>query len=68
MLTKILRSAKMLHYQLEFAKHSVNSKETWKTLQSLINSKQNKDCVPSKLLGPNGDMIEDDKDIAEAFN
>ena len=68
MLTNILRSAKRLHYQLELAKHSGNSKDTWKTLQSLINSKQNKDCVPSKLLGPNGDMIEDDKDIAEAFN
>ena len=68
MLTKILRSAKRLHYQLEFAKHSGNSKETWKTLQSLINSKQNEDCVPSKLLGPKGDLIEDDKDIAEAFN
>ena len=68
MLTKILRSTKRLHYQLEFAKHSGNSKETWKTLQSLINSKQNKDCVPSKLLRPKGDLIEDDKDIAEAFN
>ena len=67
-LTAVLRSAKKMHYQSEFAKNSGNSKETWKTLKSLIKSKQKTNVFPNKLIGAKGELLTDDIDIAETFN
>lgn len=67
-LTKVLRSAKRTYYQGEFAKHQGNSKETWKTLQTLIKSKRKTDDVPRHIADEDGNKITNDIDIAEHFN
>ena len=67
-LTNVLRSAKRTYYQGEFDKHKGNSKETWKTLQTLIKSKRKTDDVPAQITGEYGNKITDDIEIAEQFN
>ena len=67
-LNKLLRSAKRAYYQSEFAKHTGNTKETWKTLQTLIKSKSKTDEVPNQIADENGDLLSEDVDIAEKFN
>ena len=64
----VIRIPKKKHYQQEFAKHSSNSRETWKTLQTLIKSKQKTDTAPKKVINDNGDSVTDDANIAETFN
>ena len=68
MLTKIIRSAKRKYYLTEFEKHSSNSKETWKTLQNLIKSKQQTDNIPSTIANSEGEIHQGDEAVAEAFN
>ena len=68
MLTKVLRSAKRIFYQNELAKHSGNTRETWKTLQTLIKSKRKTEDVPTQIADDEGNMLTDDVDIAERFN
>ena len=69
-LTNIIRLAKKNYYKREFDKNSGNTKETWRTLQQLINSKQkNKsDDTPASLTGTNGKNTTGDDNIAEQFN
>ena len=67
-LTKLIRSAKKKHYQHEFAINAGNSKETWKTLQTLIKSKQKTDNAPTKIVAGNGASVTNDTEIAETFN
>ena len=67
-LTAVLRFAKKMRYQSKFGKNSGNSRKTWKTLQSLIKSKQRTNVVPNKLIGANGELLADDIDIVETFN
>ena len=67
-LTKVLRSAKKKFYEAEFAKHTGNTKETWKILQTLIKSKRKTDDAPAQISGKTGDVITDDVNIAEQFN
>ena len=67
-LTKVLRSAKKTYYEGEFAKHDGSSKETWKTLQTLLKSKRKIDDVPVQITDEVGNKITDDLEIAERLN
>ena len=68
LLTTIIRRAKKNYYDNEFAKNAGNSKETWKTLQSLIKSKQSRDDGPKNIKDRNDHLVSADSDIAESFN
>ena len=48
--------------------HHVNSKEIWKTIQDLINSKHRKDDDPTCVKNVNEHLITEDTQIAESFN
>ena len=67
-LTRVIRLAKRKYYLQEFEKHSGNSKETWKTLQTLIKSKQGAGHYPSRISDGHGNTATSDADIAEMFN
>ena len=67
-LTRVIRDAKRKYYLNELNKHADNSKETWNTLQALINSKKEIRDAPSKLIDSNGNSFTEDSDIAEIFN
>ena len=67
-LTTLIRSAKRQYFQGEFAKHSSSPKETWKTLQNLIKSRQKIDEVPTQFLSENGEIFSKDVEVAESFN
>jgi hypothetical protein len=68
LLNTIIRGAKKQYYQNEFAKHVGDSKETWKTIQNLMNTKQRKDDDPTCIKDVNEHLIVEDNSIAETFN
>lgn len=67
-LTNLLRKAKRSYYNNEFSKHSGSSKETWKTLQTLLNAKHKNDSLPTRVIDEDGKETTDDKNIAENLN
>ena len=67
-LNKALRNAKKSYFESEFAKHHNNPKETWETLNQLLQRKTSKKEIPTKLKTEQGDTIENDASIANEFN
>ena len=64
----MIRSAKQHNYLSEFEKHSGNAKETWASLQTLLNRKQATDNIPTTLRNLNGELVTGDVNVAEIFN
>lgn len=68
MLTQVLRFAKKKYFLDEFGKHSGNSKETWRTIASLMNRKSQRETITDSLHSENEHVITNDDEIAESFN
>ena len=67
-LTGVIRSAKRSYYLKELEKKQGNSKETWKTVQTLMNCTYATGNIPTTIIDNNGNVLTDDESISEAFN
>ena len=64
---KHITKAKNKYYSDYFQQHKDSSRKQWEMINSLLNRKRKKTSI-TKLTGPNGDVINTPRDIAENFN
>ena len=67
-LNSALRNAKKRYFKLEFAKHRNNPKQTWETLNQLLQKKTSNKELPNKFVSDLGEDVENDISISKEFN
>ena len=63
-----LRNAKKRYFKMEFAKHRNNPKQTWETLNELLQRKTSNKELPNKFVSDLGIDVESDVSISKEFN
>ena len=66
-LRKMIREAKTTHYRQYFSKFQSNTGKTWQKINEIIGKGKNKSMVSPYFL-VNGELIDDEHEIAERFN
>ncbi|XP_077969489.1 uncharacterized protein LOC144424244 [Styela clava] len=62
-----IEEAKRVYYTNKFKESKSNSKETWKTIKSLISPKRNL-SFPEEILNGNGSIVKNPLEITNCFN
>ena len=66
-LQRNINAAKKNYYESKFNTYVSNIKQTWTTINELLNKCKNKKEFPSYFI-INGDKIDNEEDIAKSFN
>lgn len=65
--SRLLDKSQKEHYESYFEEHTINIKKTWEGIRKIVNVKKSTKFSISHL-NVNGKMVDDPKDIANAFN
>ena len=64
--TKLIRDAKSSYFKRLFGNSGNDARKSWKLIKNLIGEKTN--SSPSELIGEDGEIITEERDLAEKFN
>ena len=67
-LQRNINTAKRIYYESKFNKYILNIKQTWTTINELLNKCNNKKDFPTSYFIINGDKIANKEDFANNFN